>query len=99
MCSTDVVPDRLELAARFGATGAFTPSEDDKLRAAIHQATDGRGADCVIDMSGAVDAIEKSAGLLRIGGRLILVGSVFPGPQISISPEQFVQVLSHAVHV
>ena len=43
--------------------------------------------------SGSTDAAETGADLLRIGGRLILVGAVFPGRAMELSPEKVVRRL------
>jgi D-arabinose 1-dehydrogenase-like Zn-dependent alcohol dehydrogenase len=42
-------------------------------------------------MSGSPDAMESSIDLLRIGGRLILVGAVFPARPLSLQADQLVR--------
>jgi len=73
----DLRPARLEVARRVGAAGAFlvgSTSEDDRL-AAIREATDGRGADVVVEASGSPDAFREGLRALRFGGTLIEVGA------------------------
>jgi putative phosphonate catabolism associated alcohol dehydrogenase len=88
---TDLAVERSEVALRFGATQAFAAGDEATIRRAIHDATDHRGADVVFEMSGSVQAVAASLEQLRIGGHLILVGSVFPTRPLEISPEQIVR--------
>ena len=80
---TDIDPDRVRRAKQFGATHASLESLSD--------VSGGRGADLVLDMSGSPDAMESSLNLLRIGGRLILVGAVFPARPLSMQADQLVR--------
>ncbi len=76
---------RRRLAEQFGATHT-------ELGKLIEQ-TGGRGADIAFDMCGSPEAIESSIGQLRTGGRLILVGAVFPARPLAIHAEQIVRKL------
>ncbi|MFC0451212.1 zinc-binding dehydrogenase [Rhodococcus jostii] len=71
---TDINPQRLTLAHRFGA-------KDD----------DGTDVDVAVDFSGSADAVAGALGRLGIGGRLVLAGSVSPGPAIAVDPEAVVR--------
>lgn len=76
---SDLDPTRLELAREFGATTTVTA---------------GRGlpqVDVAMDFSGAAPAVEAALGALDIGGSLVLVGSVSPGPAIGVDPEAIVR--------
>jgi alcohol dehydrogenase len=79
---------RREQALRFGATHAITP---DELPATTADVSDGHGFDVVLEFSGAEAALASALGMPRIGGTLVLVGSVFPGPPLSVLPEQIVR--------
>src|SRR4051794_27458188 len=68
----DQVPDRLEMARAFGATPIHLTEEDP--RAAVKQATAGRGVDVCVDAVGHPDALELAAKLARARGALSLVG-------------------------
>ena len=87
---SDVDGARLELARRFGATRCALAGD---LARAVEEATNGRGVDLAIEVSGAATAMEAGLELLRIGGRCVFVGAVFPGPAISVSPEAVVRRL------
>jgi alcohol dehydrogenase len=85
-CDTD--PSRLALAGRFGATHRAGP---DQLAGVIREASGGFGVDVALELTGAPEAIEASLPLLRLGGTLVLVGSVFPTRAVPILPEQVVR--------
>jgi len=88
----DLSAERLELARRFGATGTVGATASGKeLSDLVQKRTEGRGVDVAIDLSGANAAVEAALRLLRIGGRMILAGSVFPGPPLALSAEGVVR--------
>ena len=64
--------ERLELAGEIGATASLPFSHDTEEE--IRRMSGGRGADCVIDCSGAPDAINQGLGLLARGGKFIALG-------------------------
>ena len=53
--------------------------------------TDSRGVDLVLEMSGATDAFEAGLTSLRTGGRLMLVGAVFPAEALPVAAEDIVR--------
>jgi threonine dehydrogenase-like Zn-dependent dehydrogenase len=70
---------RLEVAAEWGAdltidVGAH-PSAEERL-ALVQEATDGRGADVVLELSGARTAIGEGVQLAAVGGRYLVAGTV-----------------------
>jgi len=65
----------------------------DRLGTIVAERTQGRGVDLVLEMTGSTDAAEAGIELLRTGGRLILVGAVFPGRSLELSAEQAVRRL------
>lgn len=79
---------RREQALRFGATHAIAP---DELLATAAHVSGGQGLDVVLELSGASAAFTTAWPALCIGGTLVLVGAVFPGPAVSIFPEQIVR--------
>lgn len=74
-------------ALRFGATIAIPP---ESLGSLAHELSS-HGIDIVLEFTGATAALENALPLLRIGGRAVLVGAVFPGPALSLQPEQIVR--------
>ena len=70
--AVDSVPERLELARRYGAT----PIDFRAQHAAtvIREATDGRGADAVMEVVGSHEAGRAAYELVRPGGTISVVG-------------------------
>jgi len=68
--------DRRELALRMGADSAWsvTDTSPEEREAVIREATQGRGADVVIEASGAAAAVPEGLGLVRDGGCYTIVG-------------------------
>lgn len=88
----DVDKSRLERAKQFGAAHAITIENSGKrLRQVIAETTAGRGVDIALEMSGSPDAIEMGIDLLRIGGRFIWVGAVFPTRPVALLAENIVR--------
>lgn len=70
---SDIVPLRLELAGRLGATEVLNASDVD-VEAAIMDLTGGRGVDVAIECAGAVPTIQMALRVTRRAGRVQLVG-------------------------
>ena len=82
---TDPDPKRANLALKFGA------DQSDLSR--VPDLTGQRGCDVALEMSGSTDAIRTAIDNLRIGGVLVLVGTVFPTDPIDLDPESVVRRL------
>lgn len=79
----DLNPERLELAREFGATETLRVGE-------------GPAAgpfDVAVELSGAQPAVRSALDSLDTGGRLVLAGSVSPGPSVELDPERLVRSL------
>lgn len=72
----DPSPERREQARTLGANHAFAP-DDPALTDTVLNLTGGRGADLAYECAGRKDAINQATALLRLGGRLMLVGVPF----------------------
>jgi threonine 3-dehydrogenase len=68
---SDVNDKRLELARRMGAHDAVHPAQAEE---AVRRATDGLGVDVVLEMSGVPAAIHQAFALVRVGGRVQMLG-------------------------
>lgn len=75
-------PDRLRLALELGADLAL-PS-DATLVETVRAATDGRGADAVIEATGQTSIWELAPDLCRRGGRVIMFGGCPGGSRFSL---------------
>jgi L-iditol 2-dehydrogenase len=71
---------RLEVARALGAD--VIVGEGDDLPAAINEATDGRGADVVVECTGSPDVWEQAPGYARKGGMVVLFGGCKQGTGI-----------------
>lgn len=74
--------NRLAIAEEWGATRVLdvTATEPQERLALIRELTDGRGADIAIECSGSTAAFEEGFGLLRRGGRYLVIGAAEPRP-------------------
>lgn len=70
----DLYDFRLEVARRCGADETLNPAKVD-LKSAVLEATDGKGADVVIEATGSPDAIPLAFELAKPRGRVVLLGS------------------------
>jgi threonine dehydrogenase-like Zn-dependent dehydrogenase len=67
--------DKLALARQFGADLTLTVDTDD-VRRAVREATNGRGADVVVDVTSyATSAVTLAVDLARRAGRVVLAGT------------------------
>lgn len=87
---TDILSERLELAQEFGATDLFDVSQSspDTIASELKKMGGIRGFDAAIEVCGNPRAIEQGIGALRIGGRYVIAGVVFPGTNISVDPHK-----------
>ena len=70
MFAIDTVPERLELAAALGAIPADGRDKQGVVTA-IKEATDGRGADAMLEAVGAQGTVALAFELLRTGGEAV----------------------------
>ena len=88
----DVDKSRLRRAKQFGATHAIEIEPlGNRLQQIVAETTANRGVDVALEMSGSPEALETGIDLLRIGGRFILVGAVFPTRPVSLVAEKIVR--------
>ncbi|MFO0879607.1 MAG: zinc-binding dehydrogenase [Gemmataceae bacterium] len=81
----DPDPSRRQQALAFGATQVVDPSSVPEPVLAAG------GFDVVLELSGQPTAFQTAWPLLRPGGLLLLVGSVYPTPPVSLELEQVVR--------
>lgn len=83
--AVDKVSERLELAHRFGAVPLNYTREDPVE--ALHEATEGRGADAVMEAVGSFAAARAAIELVRPGGVISTVG-VHTDEKMAFSPTE-----------
>jgi threonine 3-dehydrogenase len=69
--ASDINDTRLALAGRMGAHDVVHPPEAER---AVRAATGGLGVDVVLEMSGVPSAIHQAFALVRVGGRVQMLG-------------------------
>lgn len=84
----DIAPDREAMARSFGATSFATP---ETLRDLVFGATNGRGADLVLEFSGASQAVSAGLSVMRTGSTAVIAGTTTPGNPIPLDPNDLVR--------
>ncbi len=78
--ATDVLPDRLAHAAQFGAE---TLPADAHLLEQVLARTNGEGMPVVIEATGSPAAMQQTVHLVAAGGRIVIVGLLKQGVEVS----------------
>ncbi|MFE2729473.1 zinc-binding dehydrogenase, partial [Kitasatospora sp. NPDC059327] len=86
----DLDAGRRHLALEFGASVACSPG-------ALETAVKEFGSDVIFELSGHHRAVQSALDLVGLDGRVALVGSVSPGPQVAFEPNTFVRNLTRVV--
>ena len=82
--ASDVNPKRLALARAMGAHDTVRPEE---AEAVVRRHTDGLGVDVALEMSGVPAAIHQAFGLVRVGGRVQMLGIPAKPMEIDLATE------------
>ena len=82
----DVIDERLAMAKQFGAGHTLNATDygDEDLVNKIRDLTQGWGADLVVEVAGYPQVIPLGVKMLRIGGRYLLQGSLYPGDNFTL---------------
>lgn len=90
----DPVPQRLEMASKFGADVTIDVSKLDsndlikQVREAVPSAD---GVDVVLEVCGVASVVPVGIQMLRIGGRYVLAGFVGPGANVELDAHDLVR--------
>ena len=82
--ASDVNPRRLELALQMGAHDVVKP---DEAEAVVRRHTDGLGVDVALEMSGVPSAIHQALALVRVGGRVQMLGIPAKPMELNLATE------------
>ncbi|MBO3142069.1 S-(hydroxymethyl)mycothiol dehydrogenase [Dermatophilus congolensis] len=85
--AVDIDDRKLDKAKEFGATHTINSKKIDPIQA-IKDATDGFGADVVIEATGRADTWEQALASRDLAGRLIMVGVPQPGQKTTVPLDQ-----------
>jgi S-(hydroxymethyl)glutathione dehydrogenase/alcohol dehydrogenase len=88
--AVDVVPEKLELAKKFGATHTINAKTDDPV-AAVKTLTGGLGAEYAFEAIGNPNAASQAFAMIRAGGTAVIVGMHPLGSEIKLSGPDFLQ--------
>ena len=82
----DILDHRLQMAQEFGADQVINTRQkgDDEVVNEVRDLTEGWGADLVVEVAGYAKVIPTGIKMLRIGGRYLLQGSVYPNDQFTL---------------
>jgi (R,R)-butanediol dehydrogenase/meso-butanediol dehydrogenase/diacetyl reductase len=96
----DINQARLDCAASLGADHLFM-ADDPRLKAQITELTAGDGPEVVVEASGAPSAPAMAAGLVRPGGRIVLMGMQSAPRELNLFAlaQWEVQVLPSNAHI
>jgi putative phosphonate catabolism associated alcohol dehydrogenase len=88
----DVLDNRLEMASQFGADRCLNVQDlsDQDVVGRIKDLTDGRGADLVVEVAGFAKVIPLGVKMLRIGGRYLLMGSIYPDDDFTLASHDII---------
>jgi alcohol dehydrogenase len=81
---------RLEMARAFGAGNKATPDTVDQV---VREVTGGVGVDYIVELTGADQSVEAALRNVRIGGKVVLAGTVMPTAGVQMRPEMVVRRL------
>lgn len=84
----DTSSERVEGVKAFGATHACLPGQ---AAQAVADQTAKYGVDVALELTGSPEAFETLLPLVRLGGRIVLIGSVFPTRPVPMLLEQIVR--------
>ncbi len=82
--AVDLDKQRLELAARLGATETFSPAVVDDVAAEIQRHTSGRGVDLAVEAVGLAQTVSAAIHAVGKGGRVVLVGNLSPRAELPL---------------
>lgn len=91
LIAVDIVPSKLDIARRLGATHCFDGGSDNVLNL-VREAGGGAGVDLSIESAGLPSVMEMAFAAAKLGGGLcILAGNVGFGERISIDPYDLIR--------
>jgi threonine 3-dehydrogenase len=82
--ATDVNEKRLALARTMGANDAVHPHDAERV---VKAATGGLGVDVVLEMSGVPSAVHQAFALVRVGGRVQMLGIPAKPMEVNLATE------------
>lgn len=88
----DILDTRLDMAKRFGVDHTINAERlncDEQVEA-VRGLTGGMGADLLIEVTGFAKVVETGVKMLRIGGRYLLQGAVYPDDTFTLQSHDII---------
>ncbi|MGI9328678.1 MAG: Zn-dependent alcohol dehydrogenase [Pseudomonadales bacterium] len=85
--AVDMVPSKLELARKFGATDTVNAKDTDAIEA-VKELTSG-GVHYAFEAIGLKATAEQAFGMLRNGGSAVVIGMIPPGDMVTLHGPEF----------
>ena len=82
--AVDIIPERLEFAAKLGATHTVNSKDEDAV-ARILEITGGVGADYAVDTTAVPAVVDTIVAATAFGAKIALVGVPKPGTEIALA--------------
>lgn len=98
----DAIPERLELARRFGADAVIDITAlrtQEEREAEVERLADGHGADVVIELAGVPGVVPEGIAYLRPGGRYVLIGNVVADATTTFAPHSVIRTPKELIGV
>ena len=86
----DVIPSKLELATRFGATHTLNATDVDVLEA-VRELSEGAGVEYAFEAIGSTDCARQAFDITRPGGTAVIVGTMPQNSEIKVPGPAFLQ--------
>ncbi len=86
----DIVPSKLELATRFGATHTLDATDVDVLEA-VRELSEGAGVEYAFEAIGSTDCARQAFDITRPGGTAVIVGMMPQNSEIKVPGPAFLQ--------
>lgn len=90
VAACDPDPRRREMATEIGASSVCAPAD-------LTASADDNGSDVVFEMTGNSSSVAAALDIVDFDGRVALVGSVSPGPLVTVDPNTVVRRLTRIV--
>lgn len=87
----DKIQSRLDFAKKFGADYTLIYKDHDEMIKEIEKITDGKNADYVVEVTGDPGIIELGLKSLRVGGKYILLGALYPGSNFTVDSSEIIR--------
>ncbi len=85
----DVVPEKLEMARKFGATRVLNAASSEDIVAEVKDLTEGCGVEFAFEAIGAPECVTQAFALTRTGGTCVVVGMHPQGSEIRVAGPDF----------